>query len=306
MAGFLIPLIWIAIIFFIIASIIRAIRFSRLPIHLRWELYPVPHEGNRAKYGGSFFEDVDWWVKKPDHNILGDLKVMIPEILFLKGVWEHNRSLWFSSFPFHFGIYLVGISTILVLLTALGIIFGLITHGSLLRFLHAIYLVTGVIGSCLIILGSAGLLVRRLKDETLRSYSSSADFFNLLFFLVALGLIIVGWLIAPKSFQGPLSIAIALFRFDTKIEIPTMLGIGITLCALLLIYIPLTHMSHFIAKYFTYHSVRWEDDPNLLGGRIEKEVNEILQEKPTWSASHIKADGKKTWVDIALSNPHDK
>ena len=34
-----------------------------------------------------------------------------------------------------------------------------------------------------------------------------------------------------------------------------------------LAYIPLTHMSHFVGKYFTYHAVRWDDAP--LGDRPE-------------------------------------
>ena len=37
------------------------------------------------------------------------------ETLFLKAVYEHNRSLWYASYPFHLGLYiLVGLLGLLV------------------------------------------------------------------------------------------------------------------------------------------------------------------------------------------------
>ena len=40
-------------------------------------------------------------------SLMGELKVMVPEILFLVALKEHNKKLWYRSFPFHFGLYLV-------------------------------------------------------------------------------------------------------------------------------------------------------------------------------------------------------
>jgi hypothetical protein len=62
-------------------------------------------------------------------------------------------------------------------------------------------------------------------------------------------------------------------------------------------------MSHFIAKYFTYHAVRWDDAPNHRGGRVEVKIAEYLTYRPRWSASHMRADGTKTWAEIATINP---
>ena len=45
-------------------------------------------------------------------------------------------------------------------------------------------------------------------------------------------------------------------------------ALEICLAALLLAYIPLTHMSHFVAKWFTYHHVRWSDEPNRPGASM--------------------------------------
>jgi hypothetical protein len=64
----------------------------------------------------------------------------------------------------------------------------------------------------------------------------------------------------------------------------------------------MTHMSHFIAKYFTYHSVRWDERANVRGGSIEKRMAGYLMYRPTWSAPHIGA-GDRTWAEIATSNP---
>jgi len=64
----------------------------------------------------------------------------------------------------------------------------------------------------------------------------------------------------------------------------------------------MTHMAHFIAKYFTYHQVRWDERANIAGGSIEKRMAEYLMYRPTWAAPHIAAGGR-TWAEIATSNP---
>jgi hypothetical protein len=65
-------------------------------------------------------------------------------------------------------------------------------------------------------------------------------------------------------------------------------------------------MTHFIAKYFTYHEVRWNDEPNEKNSKIEKEIDKVLQYPVSWSAPHIKGDGKKNWVDVATTMEDDK
>ena len=49
---------------FLAGFIYRALKISSMPLHLRWELAPVPHEKGRNKYGGSYFEEYEWWNKK--------------------------------------------------------------------------------------------------------------------------------------------------------------------------------------------------------------------------------------------------
>ena len=85
-----------------------------------------------------------------------------------------------------------------------------------------------------------------------------------------------------------------------------MLRSLLILMSLLLAYIPLTHMSHFIGKYFAYHSIRWNDEPNLPGGSQEKAIQEALGRPVSWAASHIQGDGKKTWADVATTLPEQE
>ncbi len=111
----LLALSYVSAVVFLWGIVWRAVKIARLPIHLRWELYPVAHEKGRASYGGSYLEEPDWWTKPRQSSLVGELKVMIPEILLLAGVWEHNRSHWLRSFPFHFGLYLLTGLVILLL-----------------------------------------------------------------------------------------------------------------------------------------------------------------------------------------------
>jgi nitrate reductase gamma subunit len=100
---------------FVIAVVARIRMYSSMPMHLRWELYPVPHEKSRAAHGGSYLEEVEWWTKPREVSKLAEAKAMATEIGFLEALHKHNRSLWRSSFPFHFGLYLSIAATVLML-----------------------------------------------------------------------------------------------------------------------------------------------------------------------------------------------
>ena len=284
---------------------VRAWSYARLPLHLRWELYPVPHEApERAKHGGSYFEDLDWWKHPSTYNLSGELGAMVPEMLFMKALYEFNRKLWYRSFLFHFGLYLLIGTVGLVLMAAiLTIAAPGAMSGGLGSVLHWLYLTTGAAGGGLAFLGALALLVRRLTDADLSSYTTPGDIFNLIFFMVAFGVTAAGFLLKGSGAPGVLRLTVALLTFDTKVEIPGLWAVGILLCAILAAYIPMTHMAHFVAKYFTYHSVRWDDAATAKSPRIAVKLAEYLTYRPTWSAPHVTADGKRSWADIARSNP---
>ena len=297
--------IYLSAVVFVIACIFRALHFSRTPLHVRWELYPVPHEDpKRAAYGGSYFESLNWWDQSSHFGLWGELKFMAIEIFFLKSLWEHNRRMWFRSFFFHFGLYLLVLTTGLIVLAAgLAIFAPGLTGSPAGTGLQLLYMITGAIGLTIGILGALGLLVLRLTDSDLKNYTTRSDIFNLLFFIVTFSLLAAGCLSRDASGSPLLAFCIGLFRFDAGVEIPGLLTAGLFSAGILIAYIPMTHMSHFIAKYFTYHSVRWDDEPNRREGKLEAKVAECLSYKPTWAARHFMADGTKTWAEIAEINP---
>jgi len=303
---------YIGLAFFLVAVVARFMMWSKMPMHLRWELYPVAHEGaGRAAYGGSYLEESDWWQKKREVSMLGELKVMVPEILFLVALREHNVKLWKWSFPFHFGLYLVAAATILMMAAGVvGAVFpasiatpvnGII--GAVLPFVAGAGLVLGIFGA-------VGLFGRR-RGRSLRDYTAPADLFNLLFFIVAFGVALVTFVGFDRSFALVSGFVANLVTFNL---VPLAAGstaalmvlLSAVLLTLLTAYIPTTHMSHFVGKYFAYHSIRWKDDPNLQGGKEEKIIEELLSRPISWSASHIKGDGKKTWLEAATEEPEVK
>lgn len=305
MSAALYVLIYACGLVFVIGCIARALSYARMPLHLRWELYPVPHEEpERARHGGSYFESPEWWAQPFRFNLLGELKVMLPEMLFLKALWEFNRPLWFRSFPFHFGLYLLIATGVLLGLTgALAVLAPEVLSDSLLLALHYLYTATGLAGTLLALFGATGLLIRRLRDATLRIYNAPGDLFNLVWFILTLALLGAGYLLRGPADPEVLELARGLLSFDTSLTPSPLQAAGLASAALLTAYIPWTHMSHFIAKYFTYHSIRWDDLPAAKARELETKIAQYLTYRPTWSAPHVMADGSRTWADIAMSNP---
>ncbi len=296
---------YLAAIVFVLACLTRIVLYARTPMHLRWELYPVPHEAPaRVKHGGSRFEEVDWWTKRTHFRLMGELKFMIPEMLFLKGLYEFNRNLWYRSFPFHFGLYLLSGTLVLLLAAAtLPLLAPASGMESVVNTIQPLYRLTGSVGIFLAILGAIGLLLRRLTNEDLKNYTTPGDILNLIFFIVTLVTLSAAGLFTRSPDPDMLAITKGIITLDTALKIPNLHAAGLFLSALLIAYIPLTHMSHFIAKYFTYHALRWDDAPNPKGGKLEARIAEYLTYRPTWSAAHLGADGSKTWAQIAAGKP---
>ena len=289
----------------LVATVVRASGYARAPLHLRWELYPVPHEAaDRAAHGGSYFEDSNWWTKPSHFNLRGELAAMFAEMLFLKALREFNLRLWWRSFPFHVGLYLLIATAVIVLAAAVATVFTpAVMAGALGGMIRLLYRLTGTAGLALTLVGAAGLLHRRLTDHDLKTYTTPGDLFNLGLFLAALGLLAAGYAFRPVGAPSVLGIVVGLLTWNTAIQVPGLLAAGLLLSAWLAAYIPFTHMSHFVGKYFTYHAVRWDDRVNRRGGSIERTLAEYLTYRPTWAAPHVTADGVRTWADVVTTNP---
>lgn len=292
-----------AFVTFVVAVAVRAYKISAMPVHLRWELYPVAHEGKRARYGGSYYEEVDWWTKPREFSLLGELGGMAQEMIFIKALWENNRSLWYRSFPFHFGLYcLIGWAVLLVI-GAIAQIAGIevAAGGSVIGAgIHYVTILAGAFGLILATIGSLALLHRRVTDEEFEGWTSLSHVFNLGFFAIALLVGFFAYILVDHTFSIARGYVHSLLTFNLTAPVgSSAVAAEFVLFSLLMAYVPLTHMSHFFTKYFFYHKIRWEDEPNFVGSDLEKKITEALGYPVTWSAMHLKADGKKNWADIA-------
>jgi len=302
MTTFIYIITYLSIIVFLAAVIKRVVHYVTNPIHVRWELYPVPHEAGRASYGGSYLEDVDWWQKERAISRIGELKVMIPEMLFLKAVWENNRPLWYVTFPFHFGLYLtmgfIGLLFLSVLLEFAG--------GSGNPLYSAVINLTclvGPVGFILAILGALGLVYKRLTDPGLRNYASFEHFFNLGLFITTFGVALLTWLYADPDFNMARAFITGAVTLNFTPVDSHLFLLQMFLAMITIAYIPLTHMSHFFMKYFLYHDIRWGDEPNINTPKTDKKIGVVLNYPVSWSAPHIAGHGKETWAEVATFNP---
>lgn len=281
-----------AIVIFIVAVIARLFKIYSTPLHLRWEIYPVAHEpGDKPSYGGSYLEEQNWWEKPRQTSFINMMKVQLPEMIFLTAVREHNRSLWYRSFPFHFGLYLIAATIFFIFISFIPFLTPLAT---------LLATICGFTGIILGLVGSIGLLMGRLTNEEYDGYSAPIDIFNLILFVVTFSVALLSFLFVDPNFSliGDYFKNLVTFSIHTPIISP-LITVEIFLFSILLAYIPLTHMSHFFVKYFTYHDIRWNDEPNIRGGKYEKAIEQVLNYRVSWSAPHIKGEGKKTWVEVA-------
>jgi nitrate reductase gamma subunit len=288
----LVPFAWGAVAFFLIGIACRTVALARLPAHLRWELAPIPHEKRRAGYGGSYLEEYEWWKRARKKSTAGPLLRMAAEIFLLRGVWRHNRSLWPFSFAMHLGIYL---SLGALLFHAVLV---LRSHGSaaaepavLLKAASATALAGYLLGAA----GTAGLLLKRLWEPELRWSSSTGAFVNLLFLATVFTSGAYAWFRSPNAASevGVLISGVFGPRDDFTVAFP--LALHGTLVLLLAVYLPFTGMIHFIAKYFTYHRVLWNDEP--MNGRLERRFRDLLTQTMDWEAEH--AGKGKSWAELA-------
>ena len=282
---------------FAVAFVLRCLRIWRMPVHLRWELAPVPKEKGRGRYGGSYLEEYEWWKAPRKESHAAELAYMLREVLFLKALWEHNRRLWWFSFPFHLGLYLLAAAAGLALLRGAAAVAGVEGPGWGVMATGFPLLAGTAYGRGAF--GARALLASRLLDPKLRLITTPVALLNLLL-LSALFATGGAAILSAGDFPGDvLAFAGALLAARPPAAVPGGLALHFVVALVFLAYLPFSQMMHFVAKYFTYHQVRWEDRPLAAGSPMERELGTMLRQSPTWAAPHLGADGRKTWVDIA-------
>jgi nitrate reductase gamma subunit len=284
--------VWLAVASFVGGCAIRALKYMRAPIHLRWDLYPVAHEPRRD-HGGSYLEEKDWWTKPLRKSLLGEIVTMAEEIVVLKGVWDNNRRLWWGSMPFHWGLYLLVVTTVGLVPLALGLHLG---------WLVSVLGVLAVAGGALLTVGAVVLLATRSTSARLKPYTTPLDRLNLAVF-AAFGALCV---VVAASAQGmaPVVEGLGMMARMRPADATPILLVQMAVGGLIILYLPFTRMIHFFSKYFLYHEVRWDDAPVKAGSAMEARLRAALNFGVDWRAEHVRTG--RTWAEVATTLPSDK
>jgi nitrate reductase gamma subunit len=279
------------------------VRYATMPIHLRWELYPVAHEKGRD-YGGSYLEDVDWWTRPRKKSLIGNIKYMGKEGLLFEQCYKRNRGLWYWTYPFHIGIFLLAFWLwLLVLGAALHLSDGSAMVLAANRLIFYATIGAGSLGLPLCLIGCIGLLIKRVTDADLRPYTAPGEYLNLSATLIVLLAVGSAWCFNDPTFVLARGYAGDLISFTPTGQMRFLPSTAIVLFSLFFAYLPFGPMQHGLAKYFTYHRVRWDDKPNLPGNKVESRIKKLLDEQVMWSGPHIQW-GKK-WSILAREAPGD-
>ena len=290
---------YVSYIFVIVAYVYKISKIARMPQHLRWELYPIPHEKG-YQYGGSYLEEPEWWNKPQEKNNLRSALYMLKQYFLFSGYFRRKRGYWLSLYPWHIGFYLIMLFQILSFLGALAMVTTDITISSTSTSnvgtgLYYMTLVVAVGGFVCGSLGSIGMLIQRLANKDLRDYACPENYFNYLFFLALFLSLSFAWYYDPTlSYYREFWKSLITFQY---VAVPAATYVFIMVFALHLIHLPFTRSIHYITIFFAYFGVLWGDKPNRRGGEIENEIKGLLEKPVSWSAPHIQSGEK--WGNIA-------
>lgn len=284
-------LISVALGVFLAGNAIRVVKTLRMPAHLRWELYPIPKgPRERQRYGGSYFEDSDWWTKPRDASHKSEVAFVLAEVFLLRGVWENFRALWLWSWLLHWGLYLYLMTTLFAIAevlfpvgTSLGMFLAVVFYG---------YWTACALG----VAGALGLIGMRVWHARVRPFTTRFAILNLLL----LGSIFAtGMLSLNDGSRGLGTMVRDLIRLPTfPGNHPAIWSVHLGLVGFFLAYFPFTHMTHAYMKYFTWHHVRWDDSPAYHDPQAAKRRAVNLQRETSWSAAHIAAGSTATWSEV--------
>jgi len=276
---------WFSLFVFVLGTAYKAVKYYIMPLNLRWEVYPVPHETKEKRhYGGSYMEEVDW-VKKPRHtSLIGEITEMGSEILFLKKIWKYNSyNIWPFSLAMHWGIYLL---FFWIFLLMAGIVLET----------DVIYKTTGIIGIAAFILGTFGclmLIIRRITNKELNLYTEPVEYFNLSLLLSIFITGIISWFIDPSFLYSRRYIK-GIITFNLPPILPVVV-LNFILFEAFLIYMPFSKYLHFVAKYFNFHQSLWDDAFKVKDSEIDKRIIKQLSYNIKWAGPHVVPD--KSWLE---------
>ncbi len=279
MGGMILFVFYGSILFFVVASALRGIKYASAPLHLHWELYQE----------SSVYELTDWW-KKTKNTLSKKLRSMAMDILFLREFYHRNRRFWYPLYAFHAGLYL------LILWHAWLFIGAVATNVETASIFGWIW---GTFATAVTFIGGAGILWMRMTDKELKVYYPSIHYLKWVFVLLTL---LGGVYAVDIHFKSSMPTLLKYVRdqvtfVDFKHKLHPAFGpaLHVLFASVWLVYLPFSHVFQLFFRYF--HYLQWDDVPNTRGGVIERRVKELFERPVTWSASHIQSG--KRWREVA-------
>jgi nitrate reductase gamma subunit len=145
-----------------------------------------------------------------------------------------------------------------------------------------------VVGFAIATAGAFFLLVRRVFNPVLKKYTTPQEYLNLILLLATLVSGIIVW--GPDlTFNTARQVTAQILTLSVVPN--TALVVHLILLEVMFVYIPPSKMGHYVGKYFTYHKILWENEPNTAGSPMESKVKAALNQKArtSWAASHIES-----------------
>ncbi len=299
MGTLIIVLTYIAYVLIVTIYTIKVRKWLKMPPHIRWDLYPVIHE-KHYRYGGSYYEEQEWWTKPRPKNRWRSLLYSLKDNFYMGEYYKKNPLYWLFLLPWHLSFIFIIAFHILCFFAAVSMACGLEIGASSASLsgqsFYYILLVTGgfsfIAGTC----GSLGMIFIRLYDRSLRTFSMPMNFFNYIFFLIVYGSGLIAWLAFDPTLDEYRTYWLGLITLSAPALHPMTL-LHIVLFDLFLIYLPFTRSTHYITRILAYFFIRWDDEPNQRGSKMEGQIIELLGQKVSWGAPHI-AQGK-SWAEVA-------
>ncbi len=276
---------------------IKIAKYLKLPIHLRWELYPVMHE-EAYHYGGSCFEKKDWWTYPRTKFLYRTFGYLLKDYLYFESYLKKGITYWLFLYISHIGFILLMFLQVIVILGAVLNLNGIsVIKTSTYTLGYLLYFLTEFIGPLSFIagiIGNLGLLIMRAIKSDLKLYTSPFMYYGYLFHILLYVSGFITWhkgnysLIQYREFwEGLLQLQ--------PIDVTPDLAFFIILMGLHLLYLPFTRAIHYITRLFAFYLIRWDDKPNIRGGELEKKIIEQLNKNVSWSGPHIESG--KRWSD---------
>ena len=276
----------------------KAAKFLRLPRHLRWELYPVMHE-ERYRYGGSYFEEMDWITRTRRKGRVRSAFFILKEYFTMGEYFKRHKSYWLALYPWHIGFILIIGFHICTFFAAAAMLLGLPVSGESPfvagRVFYYVLLLMGVVSFVSGLIGSIGILIKRLSDDDLRPYATPQNYITYLFCMAVFLSGLYAWYFVDPTFSEYREFWMGLITWR-PITVAPGAALHIILFDLFLIYLPFTRSMHYITRIFAFFLIRWDDEPNLRGSDLERELVKQFGQKVTWSAPHIGPG--KTWGEV--------